>query len=276
MSIFAPNPIRATANQIILQFTTEAPPLDLIKIPNLVEEVAAQNEESTEQQQQQVAAAPTYSPGPAPTWSDFLQLVAAHPAVSNACKAGGLKIQENEIRYSIADFSSAASSSAANSTNTTTGFSNRFDSKLYDSFIALLNARDDAAKSREEHDKIMLTREPPTPPVEEHDDDENNNNNHGGGGYRETQYDEDGNEIEVDEDENNNNNNQNGGDANATAAPPPRPRKTRAQRKEEEKQRKEDKKRQHEVEVKEYLVACLEQKLRYALCATAISVSLAP
>ncbi len=257
-SIFAENPLRATANQIILKFATESPPLDLIAIPN-------ENNESSE------AAAeehPLTVPGPVPTWDKFLAQVVFHPAVANAltqAAAGNikLKIREDEIRYSVADFSSDANNANSATSPLTSGFSNRFDRKLYDSLIALVKAREDASKSRREHDKIMATRDPPTPPVEEHD--ENNNNN-----GREIQYDEDGNEIEPDEDYGNNNNNQ------ETAAAPARPRKTRAQRKEEEKQRKEDKKRQHEVEVKEHLVSCMEQKLRYALCATAISVTVAP
>lgn len=208
----------------------------------------------------------------APTFDAFVELVSQHPAVSNLIFASqsktasnpssstSFKIKRDDIRYAVEPLAVSA----------TSGFSNRFDQRLYDNFISLIKAREDAEKSREEHDKIMATRPPPTPPVEENNDDEyaHNNNNNG----REIQYDEDGNEIEPDEDDDNNHHESSG----AAPVVPSRPRKTRAQRKEEEKQRKEDKKREFEVEQKEHLVACMEQKLANALCAAAIRVVVSP
>lgn len=333
--IFAPNPLRATENEVYLQFIMN--PIDFIKTPKQqqqeesnnnnnnqqggfvlegAEEVEVSNNNNEEggdnedvnsengggapisddgtqpdtpvgnsirksfrhpkdedyeqednnenQQQQQLTCAI------APTFDSFLQLISQHPAVSNLIIASSqkqkgttatlLSIKRDDIRYAVEPLAPSA----------TSGYSNRFDQRLYDNFIALIKAREDAEKSREEHDKIMATRPPPTPPPEEeHQQDED--------GYqqREIQYDEDGNEIEVDEDEDENQN-QNNQQQESSSAPPPRPRKNRAQRREEEKQRKEDKKREFEVEQKEHLVACLEQKLANAVCAAAIRVVIAP
>lgn len=243
MSIFAAHADRATGGQIVVSFAAGVTPLSVIE------------EHGIDQ------------------WPAFLAAVSAHPAVVSAAQATGMSVSPSDIRYAVGHtlnphgFSGGVAPPA--------GFSNRFDEKLFASFLALIAARKEAKKAREEHEEIMATRPPPTPPPEE---------NHGGNDGAGGDYDDDNNQPgdgddgHQDDDDNNDASNNNAAAASATAAPAPapRPRKTRAQRKAEEQQKKDDAKRLYEVEVKEHKVACLEQKLASALEADAVRVSLAP
>lgn len=180
------------------------------------------------------------------SFSDLLGLVAAHPAVVDACRASGTHVDAADIRYAVGY-------SAASHRN---NFSNRFDAKLFQSFVTLVESRKAASEARAEHDAIMATRPPPTPPPEEYNpSDGRDDNGDDAAGAEDGEDDEQPHQHQ-----------------HEASAPPPRPRKTRAQRRAEEQQKKDDAKRRYEVEVKEHAVKCLEQKLANAMCADAIRV----